>query len=809
MKGQAVAAHVRLRVRGTVQGVGFRPHVHRLATSLGLAGSVRNDSEGVLIELSGPSGAITDFRRRLVTDAPALAVIADVCEETTPPGDRPSPEGFTIGLSDAGDGQRRTAGAPPDTTTCRACLDELHDPRDRRYRHPFITCTDCGPRFTISRSLPYDRPATTMADFDLCGPCTEEYHDPSDRRFHAQPIACHECGPGLWFDGQGGRGRALTDAALAAAQSALRQGRIVAVKGIGGYHLACRADDTAVVARLRQRKQRPGKPFALLVRDLDDARSIAHVDDVEAEALSGPAAPIVLLRRRDNAAAAARIAAGQVAPGNPLIGVMLASNPLHRLLLEPVPGIASAPPAVLVMTSGNLSEEPICTDDSDARRRLGDIADAFLAHDRPIAVPCDDSVVRVLDGQPVVLRRSRGFVPTAVRLPAPGAAALGLGGQLKSTVCLTDGTQAWLSQHIGDMGSLPALEAFQRSVERTRTMYRVRPRVLACDAHPDHTAHAWARRHADGVPVMPIQHHHAHVTALMVESGLTGPVIGVAFDGTGFGRAPDGSAQIWGGEILIATLQDARRAAHLSLVALPGGDAAIRHPRRVALSHLRAAGLDWAADLAPVVATDVDERAVIAAQIDQGVNTVPTSSMGRLFDAVSSLLGIRHDITYEAQAAIELEIVADDHRRRGGRTAELILPLMWDARVGQADASEPGVLHAPTLVHTIVAALRAGEPVGAIALGFHVAVAHAVSTVAEDLARRTGVRDVCLTGGVFANALLLSLTTDRLRDVGLTPHRHRVVPPNDGGLALGQAAIASASAKNIGQPLQERGAPCA
>lgn len=794
--------HARFWVRGTVQGVGFRPHVHRLATSLGLSGSVRNDPGGVRIDVAGPVADIDAFRRRLVDEAPPLADVADVIDEPVP-GGAPTPvDGFRIEHSDSAAGAARTTGAPPDTATCPACLAQMADPGDRRFRHPFITCTDCGPRFTIIQRLPYDRPATTMAAFPLCAACDREYHDPGNRRFHAQPIACHDCGPGLWWTTStgriGGRGLAASDAAIGHAQRALRDGQIVAVKGVGGYHLACRPDDEATVGRLRQRKQRPGKPFALLARDLEVIRRVAHVDADEERALTSPAAPIVLLRRRDGAALAATIA-----PGNPLLGVMVASNPLHRLLLEPSPGTGDPVLDLLVLTSGNRSEEPICIDDDDAQQRLAGIADAFLVHDRPIAVPCDDSVVRVMDGQTVVLRRSRGYVPTAVRLPMAGVPALGLGAQLKATVCLTDGEQAWLSQHIGDMGSLPALRSFERTIERTRTMHEVVPEVLACDAHPDHTAHGWARRHADGLPVVPVQHHHAHVASLMVEHGLAGPVIGVAFDGTGYGTDPSGAAEIWGGEVLVADLRTVRRAAHLSLAPLPGGDAAIRHPRRVALAHLRAAGVEWAEDLLPVAVTTLDERRILATQIQRGFNTVPTSSMGRLFDAVSSLVGVRHDITFEAQAAIELEIRADAHRQRGGTPAPLTLPL----RIAGDD--QPAQLDAAALIRDLVDLIRAGADVGAIALGFHVAVADAIVAAARHVAggQDPALHDVCLTGGVFANALLLSLTAAGLREAGLIPRTHRMVPPNDGGISLGQAAIAACAVTT--PPQEERTTPCA
>ena len=772
----------RLEVDGIVQGVGFRPFVHRLATQLELTGWVRNDAGSVTVEVEGPTDALDTFTDRLTADAPPLAVLSRVRTVAT---DEPVGEdGFAIAASAST--SRPVPTAPPDTATCDACRAELGDPTDRRHRHPFITCTDCGPRFTIITSLPYDRPTTTMALFPLCEPCRREYEDTGDRRFHAQPIACHDCGPVLRWEGADGevvtgRGRVACDAALLAAQTALRDGAVVAVKGVGGWHLACRADDDAVVARLRARKHRPAKPLALLAADLATARTLASVGDEEARALTSRAAPIVLLRRRDDAPVAP-----SVAPGNPFLGVQLASNPLHHLLLAPVPGADGPPPlTVLVLTSGNRSEEPICTDDDDARDRLADIADAWLGHDRPIAVPCDDSVVRVLDDGPSVVRRSRGYVPAPVVLPVTGRPALALGGELKATTCLTDGRLAWPSQHIGDMGGLPALRALETTVARTAALHELRPDTLAVDAHPAYTTTRWAARRDDVATVLHVQHHHAHVAALLAEHGRTGPVLGVAFDGTGYGT----DRTIWGGELLLADLSTATRIAHLAPIPLPGGDAAIRHPRRVALSHLRTAGIAWDDDLPPVTATPEHERILLMAQLDRGVAQVPTTSMGRLFDAVSSLLGVRHDISYEAQAAIELELVAAEHERGGGAPAALRLPLEPGAPGGDP---QPDVLACGPLVRALVAGLRDGTEPGALALGFHHAVADAVAAVARRVVASGGPDTVGLTGGVFANALLVRLTTAALTAAGCTVLRHRVVPTNDGGLSLGQAAVAVA-----------------
>jgi hydrogenase maturation protein HypF len=771
----AAADRVRRRVTvtGTVQGVGFRPHVHRLATSLGLSGTVGNDTTSVDIEVEGPPEVVERFVSLVVAEAPPLASIDAVEIATVPTRWDTS---FDIAASRHAAGPTTTA--PPDTAACADCLRELGDPRDRRHRYPFITCTNCGPRFTIITALPYDRPATTMAAFPLCHACDTEYHDPTDRRFHAQPVACHDCGPRLRLHAGDevvvGGGRQDTDAVLARAQQLLRDGAIVAVKGVGGYHLACRADRGPVVEELRRRKHRPGKPFALVARDLDVARRVAEVSEAEAALLTTPAAPIVLLRRRADAALATT-----VAPGNPFVGVMLPASPLHHLLLSDVPGVDHTALDLLVLTSGNLSEEPLCTDDDEAFVRLADIADAFLVHDREIAVACDDSVVRLDEGMstPTLLRRSRGYVPTPIPLPFLGRPSLALGGELKTTACLTDGRRAWLSAHIGDQGSLATLHAFERTVERFAAMHDTEPEQLVVDAHPDYVTHRWARRRPDGLAVVEVQHHHAHVAAVMTEHGLDGtsPVIGVAFDGTGYGA--DGT--IWGGEVLLADYGTASRLGHLVPVLLPGGDAAIRHPRRVALSYLRSAGVPWRPELAPVAATADEELQLLSVQLDRQVSCVPTSSMGRLFDAVASLLDVRHDITYEAQAAVELEVLASTVP---APAVSLTLPL-------RQDPSGTVLLDGPSLVRGLVDARCEGAEVAELAAAFHRAVAVAVRDLVRRIRAAGGPDVVALSGGVFANAMLTRLIAGALREDGVTVLTHRLVPPNDGGLALGQAAV--------------------
>ena len=759
-------------VTGVVQGVGFRPFVHRIATELGLAGFVGNDSGAVFLEVQGERARVDEFARRLRAEAPPLARISTVTvtdlaletEATAFAGE------FRIVKSRAVTGAATPI--PPDIAVCDDCVGELFDPHDRRYRHPFVTCTNCGPRFTIIRELPYDRPATTMSGFAMCDRCAAEYHDPADRRFHAQPIACPDCGPSLRFSSVSGEVTG-SDAALAATQRALAAGAVVAVKGIGGYHLACAVDDEAAVGAVRARKARGAKPFAMLVRDLDVARRYAHVDAAEAAVLSSPARPIVLLRRRRDAPVA-----DAVAPGSPLLGLMLPYSPIHHLLLAPVPGAAEPVPDALVLTSANRSDEPICFTDDDAAERLPALCDAVLDHDRPIHVPCDDSVVRVIRDQEVArelpIRRSRGFAPLPIDLGRAGPAVLAVGGELKNTFCLTDGSRAYMSGHIGDMATWETLRAFERAVGQL-TEIRGKPARMAADLHPGYHTRSWAERRAGDRPLDLAQHHHAHVVSLLAEHGRIGePVVGVSFDGTGYGC----DQTIWGGEILALGTDSHRfvRVGHLLPVPLPGGDAAVRNPWRMALSQLWMAGIDWTPDLAPVAAAASDELRLTRSQLESGTGCVPCSSMGRLFDAVASLLGVRHRIDYEGQAAIELEALAEsalDDPRTGPS-----LPLM---------VRDDGVIDPTTMVQTLVAALYAGTRPALLAAAFHEAVADAVAKVVGQVAG--GVRLVGLTGGVFQNVLLLGACRKRLQLAGFEVLTHHTVPPNDGGLALGQAAI--------------------
>ncbi|RUP28011.1 MAG: carbamoyltransferase HypF [Mycolicibacterium sp.] len=759
----------RFTVTGVVQGVGFRPFVHRIATELGLTGLVGNDSAAVFIEVQGPDGAVEEFSRRLRAQAPPLARISSLSATRidTVGGDLAD---FHIVASRIVEGAATPI--PPDIAVCDDCVAELFDPADRRYRHPFVTCTNCGPRFTIIRGLPYDRPATTMAGFDMCPRCAAEYHDPGDRRFHAQPVACPDCGPSLWFSA-GGTRITGSDDAIAAAQRALTAGAVVAIKGIGGYHLGCVVDDERAVNTLRARKARGGKPFAVLVGDLDVARRYAMIDDAEAAVLSSPARPIVLLKRRLDAPVS-----GLVAPGSPLIGLMLPYSPIHHLLLTAGPGAPEHVSRALVLTSANRSDEPICFTDTDAAQRLPGLCDAVLEHDRPIHVPCDDSVVRVVDGAELPIRRSRGYAPLPIELGALGAVVgeapvvLAVGGELKNTFCLTDGTRAYCSGHIGDMATLETLRAFERAVDQL-TGIRRPPVRLAADLHPGYQTRSWAERHAGERPLDLVQHHHAHVVSLLVEHGRIGePVIGVAFDGTGYGC--DGT--IWGGEILAVGADAHRfvRVGHLEAVPLPGGDAAVRNPWRMALSQLWAAGIDWDQDLAPVAAASPAEIRLLRSQLASGAGCVPCSSMGRLFDAVAALLGVRQRIDYEGQAAIELEVAADS--AADSPAPPLRLAVTADGRIGTTE-----------LMTALVSALRDGVEPAVLAAAFHEAVAVAVAEVVAQVAGP--VRVVGLTGGVFQNVRLLLACRRHLRAAGFEVLTHHLVPPNDGGLALGQAAV--------------------
>ncbi|MFF9348812.1 carbamoyltransferase HypF [Streptomyces sp. NPDC014734] len=768
------AVRRRFEVRGVVQGVGFRPFVHVAAADLALTGSVANTADGVVVEAEGDIDAVAELGRRLRAEPPPLAMVESVTET-----DRPlcGGAGFTIEESGASDRARTLVS--PDTATCRECLAELRDPSDRRHRHPFITCTHCGPRFTIVTGLPYDRAATTMARFAMCESCREEYRDPHDRRFHAQPICCHSCGPRLELVRKGGGAPLHRDEALREARKLLAGGRIVAVKGLGGYHLACDARNEAAVGRLRRRKRRGGKPFAVMVADLDVAGELVTMTEDEKGLLTDARRPIVLLPRRGDAPAAG--VAQAVAPGSPDLGLLLPYTPLHVLLLG-IEGDAPGPDA-LVMTSGNRSGEPIVTDDGRALTELAPLVDAWLRHDRPIQVPCDDSVSRFVAGAELPVRRSRGRAPLPLALPFEVPPLLAVGADLKNTCALGEGSRAWVSQHIGDMGDLSTLETLTRTADHLALLTGVEPGRLVADRHPGYHTGAWARAHAGGREVRTVQHHHAHIASVLGEHGVRRGerVIGFAFDGTGHGA--DGA--VWGGEVLIADYASYRRAAHLAYVPLAGGDTSVARPYRMALAHLHAAGVAWDERLPPVAACPEPERVVLAHQFETDFGCVPTSSMGRLFDAVASLAAVRHEAAYEAEAAILLEGLA-----RAAPPQPVGNGYAFGTRTA-GGADDPVIADPGPVIRAVVSDVRSGVPSGLIAARFHTAVALLVSDLAALCRERTGIDVVALSGGVFQNAVLLEAAQSSLSADGFTVLRPRLLPPNDGGLAFGQLLIAA------------------
>ena len=745
-----------VRVEGIVQGVGFRPFVYSLATGLGLRGFVGNDTDGVFAEVEGPATAVQTFLRGLERDAPPLARIERV---TTTPMTAAGARTFEIVASEQA-GPRRTL-ISADTATCADCLRELADPADRRFGYPFINCTNCGPRFTIIRDVPYDRPFTTMAPFAMCELCAAEYHNPADRRFHAQPTCCPACGPRLTLVDPNGSIAQLTRSSdvnhvidpIGGAAAVLREGGVLAVKGLGGYHLAVDATNERAAAALRARKHREDKPFAVLVADLITARQVGEVDDDAAELLTGPARPIVLLPSKGNVAS-------QVAPGNRQIGIMLPYTPLHHLLI----GAVHNP---IVLTSGNLSDEPIAYRDEDARARLNHVADAFLIHDRAIHIRTDDSVARVFGGRPMLQRRSRGYVPEPITVPTTfKRPVLAVGAELKNTFCLAKGRHAFVSHHIGDLENAETLRSFTAGIEHFRRLFDIEPEVVAHDLHPEYLSTKYALD-LDGIELKPVQHHHAHIASCLADNGEAGPVIGVAFDGTGYGT--DGT--IWGGEFLIADLATSERAGHLRPVPMPGGAAAIRQPWRMAAAYLDTDDL--------AVARRNDKHwAIVRDMARKHINSPLTSSAGRLFDAVAALLGVRDTISYEGQAAIELEQLAAPGERGWYR----------------AGLEQHGVfcITGSDLVRAAAEQTRAGVPREVVAARFHNSVAVAIEAGCKLARDRTGLGTVALSGGVFQNWLLLHETVRLLQTAGFRVLTHARVPCNDGGISLGQAAVAGA-----------------
>jgi hydrogenase maturation protein HypF len=755
-------SRVRARIEGTVQGVGFRPYVYRLAGELGVAGHVLNDSRGVVVEVEAPTETVERFLARLPAEAPPLATVERVTAEQL---EEVGQEGFSIRESPSG-GEPRAAVAP-DGATCADCLAELFDPADRRFRYPFTNCTNCGPRFTIVRDVPYDRPRTTMAGFAMCAPCRAEYEDPANRRFHAQPNACPDCGPTLRLAYAGGGELAdlvARDVSEATAR-ALRDGAIVAIKGIGGFHLACLAGDEDTVAELRGRKHREDKPFALMAPDLRAAHGLVSLSAAGEALLLGRARPIVLApRRRDTAVAPS------VAPGAPELGVMLPYSPLHHLLLSDLG-------EVLVLTSGNVSDEPIAYEDEDACDRLAQIADLFLLHDRPIETRTDDSVVRSVEERPLFLRRSRGYVPASMPLPVDcGRHLLACGAELKNTFAVAKAGRAWVGHHIGDLKNYETLQSFATGIEHFERLFAVEPEAVAHDLHPEYlsTKHA---QELEGVRLIGVQHHHAHLAACLAEHGAGGRAIGAIYDGSGYGE--DGT--VWGGELLLGGLEGFERVGLLFPVRMPGGDAAVRQPWRMACSWLTAAVGECPPlprGLRGQVKPESWRR--IAQLAQSGVASPVTTSVGRLFDAIAALCGVRSEVNYEGQAAVELEAAAD-----------LLECAAYPLSASAADGA-PLLLDARPTVRAVRRDVEHGVPVPRVSARFHNGLAAATATACETAARRTGTETVVLSGGVFQNRILLTRTGELLRDRGLRVLVPELLPPNDGGIAYGQLAVASA-----------------
>lgn len=753
-----------IHVDGIVQGVGFRPFVYNLALKNGLRGWVRNTSSGVDIEIVGKTENLDLFLEVLQNNPPPLARIDAIT--INPPESLDYPD-FSIVHSQSITGD--FIPISPDVSICPYCQSELFDPTNRRFRYPFINCTNCGPRFSIIRDIPYDRPLTTMAHFEMCSDCAHEYSDPTDRRYHAQPIACAECGPSVVFSEKGFptfRG----EAAIQSAREALKAGKILAVKGLGGYHLACDATNPSTLDRLRERKLRSDKPFALMAFDLASIKKFVLVNREEETLLTSPQHPIVLLRKHDT-----NSMLDHTAPAQKYLGFMLPYTPLHLLLLEPAPGF----PEVLVMTSGNISEEPISYEDEEAWIRLASIADCFLTHNRPIHMRIDDSVFRVVQEKSYPIRRARGYAPDPIRINQNLSQILSCGAELKNTFALSRQKYIFLSHHIGDLENLETLDSFISGIQHYRKLFRIEPEAVAVDLHPDYLSTRYGVNEAceKNLPLIRVQHHHAHLAACLADNNLRfdEPAIGLIFDGTGYGT--DG--HIWGGEVLIGDYHHFERRFHLQEVPLPGGDSAIRNPSKIALAYLHAAGIDWREEYPPVSQYGSSDLNILKQQLIHNLNCVPTSSMGRLFDAVSSLLGIRHHVTYEGQAAIELENLVDPDENRS-----------------YSIGIDENVISSLELIPQILKDFRNGVHPGAISARFHNTLAEISLEACNIIRSETGIMHVALSGGVWQNMTLLTKTMERLKSSGFVVLIHHQVPANDGGIALGQILIAEASLKN-------------
>jgi len=751
---------VRISVRGVVQGVGFRPFVYQLASRHNLRGWVCNTSEDVRIEAEGEAADIDKFLVGLREEAPPLSHIEDITVTASPPANY---DKFEIRSSVAEEGKYQLVS--PDIATCPDCLKEIFDPADRRYRYPFTNCTNCGPRFTIISDIPYDRPKTTMNSFRMCPDCRKEYDDPLNRRFHAQPNACPVCGPRLELLDAKGSPIACDDIMQKTAEL-LKNGKTVAVKGLGGFLLACDATSATAVNLLRRRKNRPAKPLAVMVSSLSEANRHCEVSEAEAALLSSPGSPIVLMKWRPDSALSKA-----VAPGLKYLGLMLPYTPLHHLLLRET-GIP------LVMTSGNLSEEPIARDNDEALRRLGNIADFFLMHNRDIYARYDDSVMTVEQQTPRFVRRARGYAPYPVRLPYNSRQILGCGAEEKNTFCLTRDNYAFVSQHIGDMENLETLEHYVNTIALYKKLFRIEPQIVACDMHPEYLPTKYAKElAADGkTKLAPVQHHHAHIVACLAENGIAGPAIGVSFDGTGYGT----DDRIWGGEFMVADYKKFNRVAHLEYLPLPGGALAIKKPYRTALGYLLSLGITLDKKLPLLKYVADGELEIIRDQVKKSINTPLTSSMGRLFDAVSALTGVRGVIEYEAQAAIDLEMLAYDAPGESG-----FYPFSLEEQDGIS------IIRIHALFDAIIKDLRNNTPKAVIAARFHNTIAQMILETCRHISAETGITQAALSGGVFQNRLLSNKSAALLESAGFQVYTHRQVPCNDGGISLGQVVIAN------------------
>lgn len=751
----------KIHINGIVQGVGFRPFVYSLAKRYQLKGWVRNSSAGVDIVATGEMEAVGGFLQNLKDQAPPLSHIDEFLVEEIPVDGF---QDFTIIPSEAVEGE--FIPVSPDVSICPDCLAELNDPSDRRYRYPFINCTNCGPRFTIIRDLPYDRPLTTMAPFEMCDKCKAEYEDPLNRRFHAQPVACPDCGPKIWFETKGRSFVNLeNEDALLSARQYLREGKVIAVKGLGGFHLACDATNPHAVDSLRSRKKRSDKPFALMVVDVDTARKYCHVSESEQALLDSRSRPIVILDVLPGIDLP-----NAIAPNVNTLGIMLPYTPLHYLLMQKGRDF----PDVLVMTSGNISDEPIVYTNGDARQELAEIADGFLLSDRDIETRLDDSVIMELNDHSYFFRRSRGYAPTPIRYSQNLGNILATGAELKNTFCLTRGNYAFLSHHIGDMENLETLSAFETGIPHFEHIFKVKPDAIACDMHPDYLSSRYAagRSCAENIPLYPIQHHHAHLSSVLADNHWesTDPVIGICLDGTGYGL----DEKIWGGEILYGGYAQFDRKYNLEYMPLPGGDAATHNPDRIAAAYLWKTGLDWSPDIPAISSYNPDDLDILRKQLEKNINCPQTSSMGRLFDAVAGLIGLRPSVNYEAQAAIELENAID--------------PNIHETYC--FEVSEDQIRIGPLLTQ-IVSDIRSGLGIGSISAKFHNAIRNMVLMVSDSLYQETGCKIVALSGGVFQNRFLIRNTLDDLQRNGFKVMVHRDVPANDGGIALGQALAAN------------------